>query len=154
MSERLNLNPPDGCSLRKMQDKTELLLDLDTPHAIQQFLRVLPLVERYLGVGHIRIWPSRHNVHAAIQLEMNFLGYSNCPLCSAHHEDSYYLMLFFFQAILGSDPVREILNLAECRYENSEPQQVNVLFKPDWKAIADEADNSQPTGTGSSEESS
>lgn len=84
----------DGFEVVKDTDTT-LLLDLDTPEAYRQFLRVLPVVTEHFGVIQIQEWDSKsRNRHVRLQL-------------AESHPVGVRLAL---QAALGSDGVREALS--------------------------------------------
>ena len=89
-----------------------LLLDLDSEHAVQQFVRGLGLVDQEYHVRGVRIWESRHgHTHAVVELE----------------KDLDFLERLLIQAALGSDGVRELLS--HVRYFEGRGE-CSVLFKP------------------------
>lgn len=89
-----------------------LLLDLDTPAALAQFKRVLPIVQEHFGAGVPERWKSKSgNTHVRI------------PLADPLVHTARYLL----QAALGSDGVREALHLVQRVNGCAEPC---VLFRP------------------------
>jgi hypothetical protein len=94
-------------------DDTHLLLDLDSPAALAQYQRVLPLIEEKYGTAQqIQSWRSRGgNTHVYIELEK--------PL-----DLRLRLML---QAALGSDGVKEVLSMVAV--DNGVPEP-SLLFMP------------------------
>lgn len=89
-----------------------LLLDLDTPEQFAQFEKMLPEVKKHFPCNISDRWYSKSgNRHVVVQLE--------APL-------SFYQRLVL-QAVLGSDPTREMLSLVRIKNGISEP---SCLFKP------------------------
>jgi len=75
--------------------RDELLLDIDTKGAEEQFRAMLPLICRFYGVAKVETWPSKsHNLHVSITL--------NAPLGE--------MEALFLQACCGSDLKREFLS--------------------------------------------
>jgi hypothetical protein len=102
--------PPSGCTMVET-DLKRVLVDLDDDEGMQRFLRYLPDVDGLYGVRHLRIWASRSKGrHAMLELEYSLPPFARIAL----------------QAILGSDPLRELLAV-ECSRRS---QDAIVLFKP------------------------
>jgi hypothetical protein len=97
---------------------TTLLLDLDTPEAIEQFYRVLPKVAEHFGVERREEWKSKSGKqHVRVFLD------APQPLA----------VRLALQAALGSDGIREVLSLKRMANGCEEP---SLLFRPrtDWGA--------------------
>ena len=102
---------PDGCVM-VWPRASELLLDLDSAQAVQDFVARLPLFEELFGAYRIRIWASRRKgMHVWIRS-----GYCLSP------ERRIAL-----QAALGSDWKREMLGIKRVVSGISTP---SLLFKP------------------------
>ena len=115
--------PPPGTFILHAEPD-ELLLDLDTAPQVRQFVDRLEDVAEWYGVKRISIWPSRNgNTHAVVVLEKK-----------VYDSTEKYLL----QAVLGSDPLRELLNHYDLTRYDLVSGHVNVLFKPDVRA--DESD--------------
>lgn len=105
-----------GCSVEVATDDV-LLLDLDSAEAVEMFVaRIEYARSRGLPLGSYELMPSRSaptkgSQHARVQLE------GPTPLCER----------ILLQALLGSDPTRELLCYARAR-EGLEPNI--VLFRP------------------------
>lgn len=98
---------------------TTLLLDLDSPFAIRQFRRVLPIVQEHFGAGAAQMWLSKSgNTHVLVPLR----------------EGLDPLLRFALQAALGSDGVRETLNFTQLLNGCNEP---SILFKPNGSKVED-----------------
>lgn len=96
-------------------DAHTLLLDLDTPEALKQFKRVLPIVQEHFGAGTPEKWKSKSgNTHVRIPLD----------------DETPYAVRYMLQAALGSDGVREALHMVQIYAGCVEPC---VLFKPPAK---------------------
>lgn len=95
-----------------------LLLDLDTVAGEQQFARNLPVVQEYYHVELKDTWPSKSGAgHRHVVLELG----QPLPL-----QDRVLL-----QAILGSDPKREMLSFIRLKNEpEREPDTMSMLFRP------------------------
>jgi hypothetical protein len=111
----IKLAEEEGFEVVRGNDAT-LLLDLDTEHAVEQFYRVLPIVEEHFGVESHETWSSKSGkTHAAVKL--------TAPLPCVQR--------LLLQAALGSDGKREALGLLQLQNGCAEP---NVLFKPTAKS--------------------
>ena len=99
-------------------DPQTLLLDLDGPAAMAQYIRVLPVVSKTFGVSEQQRWESKNgNTH--------ILLHAAYPMTVMER--------LILQASLGSDGVREALGL--WRFENGVAEP-SMLFKPRKKAEA------------------
>jgi hypothetical protein len=103
---------PPFCDLVHGNNHT-LLLDLDTPQQVQQFVKLLTKVDDFYPFHRIRIWASRtKGTHVELKLR------------EALREEEIGLL----QLVLGSDPVRGwFLHL---RLRAFVIEDANVLFKP------------------------
>lgn len=107
--------PPEGCEILHSRDN-ELLIDIDNVESWQQFLDMLPHVDEEFKVTRVEVWPSRSKgAHARVTLQFNL-----------YDADKYLV-----QAVLGSDPLRELLNLYDLRRFYLASCHVNILFKPE-----------------------
>ena len=108
---------PDGTFILRAEPN-QALLDLDTCEQLWQFIDKLPLVDTHWPIKHIQIWKSRSKgTHAMLTFG-----------------DKVPSNMRVIQAAMGSDPVREILNLLD---KEVGPEDVNILFKPaDKKTLA------------------
>jgi len=101
---------PEGTELVQAEDSL-LLVDLDTRDGLRQLIRTLPMVDEMYGIYRIELWESRHgNLHASVRI-----GYA---LGRAERVG--------VQAILGSDPKRELLGM-ECARRGEDS---SCLFRP------------------------
>jgi len=92
--------------------RSTLLLDLDTPESVAQFNDVLPLVKEFLKVKEVLSWESEHgNQHRLIYLD----------------DDLHVLTRIALQAVLGSDPKREVFAIERIKAGITEP---SLLFQP------------------------
>jgi hypothetical protein len=93
-------------------NENTLLLDLDTPEAVETFNRVLPKVDEQYGVERSEAWHSKSgNNHVAVTLK------TALPIS----------IRIALQAALGSDGVREVLATQRMLNGCVEP---SVLFRP------------------------
>lgn len=99
-----------NCDLLRPGEKT-LFLDIDTPEQLAQYERMLPLAMRF-QLKEIARWSSR-NGHLHIELELPY------PLDAAER--------FCLQAVLGSDPLRELISL-DALISTGEDR--SALFRP------------------------
>ena len=113
-SERIALAEKAGFEIVRGDDRT-LLLDLDTPNAISQFASMRDMVRDKVGFVEVERWPSKSGggrTHVRISIRD--------PLSPIER--------IAVQAMLGSDPKRELLGLLKIRAGiNGDP---SVLFRP------------------------
>lgn len=93
-------------------DARTLLLDLDTHAALEQFYRVLPVVEEHYTIMDETRWRSKSgNTHVKLTLA--------APLPIMER--------YALQAALGSDGVKEVLSILGLKFGCIEPA---LLFQP------------------------
>lgn len=96
--------------VRSAPDK--LLLDLDSPAAVVQFEKTLPIIQRWMEAVETGRWLSKGgNLHVVITLG------EELPMANR----------LFLQAVLGSDGIREFLGF--CRLQNG-VEEPSLLFRP------------------------
>ncbi len=93
-----------------------LTLDLDNDLALAVYEENLPILQQYMGCREITRWQSKSGKgwHAVVELDYPY----------------HYTWRAGFQAMLGSDPKRELLGYFNINNRDSEPF---VLFKPKQK---------------------
>lgn len=107
--------PPGDCVLVNAE-QDQLLLDLDGEAAVKRFVELLPFLFPYGPIERIRCWPSRSKgMHVVIEL----------PHCVFWPAEKFAL-----QAILGSDPKREMALMRDCVLRSQPESEQNVLFQP------------------------
>lgn len=106
-----------GFDVVRADDRT-LLLDIDTPEALTQYERVLPVIAEHYGVSTVEHWKSKS-------------GRDHFRLTLALPQEP--LMRYAMQSALGSDGVREALIL--CQYRNG-CEEPSILFRPKVEEIA------------------
>lgn len=93
-------------------DSTHLLLDLDTPGAVEQYNKVFHVVDELYGVTKVESWSSKSgNVHKYLTLDRAVGPGTRLGL----------------HAMLGSDGLREALALRRLNDGINEP---SILFRP------------------------
>ena len=128
-SESDNPHPPPGTNVFSQETAKDILVDIDDNVSMSRFVTLLPRIDDAYGVYKIRIWPSRSKgAHAHIRLHNMVQS----------HEETYLI-----QAILGSDPLKELISLIRIRKHNWISRMIsgkklmrrNLLFKPAarWK---------------------
>lgn len=101
----------DGFAVERADDYS-LLLDIDTPHAMAQYERVLPLVSEHFGAVEKERWASKSgNTHIRVHL----------PCALPWH------MRYALESALGSDGVRSVLAL---RQMLNGCDEASMLFRP------------------------
>lgn len=101
-----------GCEV-VVADSNTLLIDLDSDTAIATFKANLSAVQDYLSVDKIEYWNSKSGKRHVVVRLTNPL---DSPVAG-----------FLLQAALGSDLIRELLNLFDFQ---SGMTNTNVLFRP------------------------
>ena len=100
----------------RLPEKNELFVDIDTKEQLQHFHRMLPRLAKHED----RLWldfvctPSRSGgdrLHVVVKLPRDVMS---------------DLERIALQAILGSDPVRELISIARVKFENPHP---SVFFE-------------------------
>lgn len=98
-------------------DPRTLLLDLDTDEGEAQYARNLPIVQEYYQVRETLSWTSKSGVHRHVMLEIG--------------QDLSLPDRVLLQAILGSDPKREMLSMIRVAAEpGRDPNTMSMLFRP------------------------
>lgn len=93
-----------------------LTLDLDSDMALAVYEENLPILQQHMGCREIARWRSKSGIgwHAVVELDQPY----------------HYTWRAGLQAMLGSDPKRELLGYCNVNNRDSEPF---VLFKPKQK---------------------
>lgn len=109
----------DGFTIVRGNENT-LLLDLDTAQAMKQFNSTYEMVDSKFGILHQEFWTSKsggERRHAKLILKTSLSAAERVAL----------------QAIMGSDPKREIFAVTKLGHGIAEP---SMLFKPPGAVVS------------------